>query len=157
MDSDFTPGAPLFVVIGKTRTQIWEGEFNKHARPFVIYDPRSRPTVRATGGTASTSNYDSIDSSRDSKVGFRLLVGWMMPSLNEHYCERIYQHLSGFDRIYLVGGGIGRWSGVNNFMDYAEGLHPGFANKVRWQRYFRFSDFPHSTLEKIFTQLLADA
>ena len=157
MESASPANVPLFVVIGKTRTQIWEGEFGKHAQPFVIYDPRSRPTVRATGGAAPTSNYDSRDSSRNSKVGFHLLVGWMKPSLNEHYCERIYQHLAGFDRIYLVGGGIGRWSGVNNFMDYAEGLHPDFAKKVRWQRYFRFTDFPQSTLEKIFTQLPADA
>jgi len=56
MHGDAKDVVPLFVVIGKTRTQIWEGEFSRHHNPFVIYDPRSRPTVRATGGTASTSN-----------------------------------------------------------------------------------------------------
>ncbi len=153
MVSNSSHDGPLFVVIGKTRTQIWEGNFGTHVQPFVIYDPLSRPTVTATSGTATTSNYDSRDSSRSSNVGYHLWVSWMKPSLNEHYCDRIYQHVKGFDHIYLVGGGIGRWSGVNNFMDYAERLHPGFSKRVTWQRYLRFTDFPQKTVEKIFTRL----
>ena len=145
-----------YAVIGKTRTLIWDEDSHVTTSPFAIYDPKSRPQLGSTSGPRLTSNYDLRDISRNPKGRFRFLSGWMRPSLDEGYCEKIYQHFREFDRIYLVGGGVGRWSGVNNFMSYVESEHPEFAERIDYRCYFRLSDFPMSKIRKIFLSMADD-
>lgn len=145
-----------YVVIGKTRTLIWNEDSEAATTPFAIYDPKSRPQLGSTSGPRLTSNYDLRDTSRNPKGRFRFLSGWMRPSLDAHYSEKIYQHIHGFDRVFVVGGGLGRWSGVNNFIGYIENEHPEFLERIDYRCYFRLSDFPTSKLWKIFLAMNED-
>lgn len=152
-DSRTRPG---FVEIGKTRTHIWEEIGQVHARPFVIYDPNSRPQLRSTSSPRSTSNYDMHEANKSSGGKFRLVPAWLMPRLDERYCELIYQHLKEFDQVFLVGAGIGKWSGVNNFINYVNKSHPHFSTKIWYQRYIRLTDFSEDELLKIFADMSAN-
>ena len=144
------PSHPAFAVIGKTRTLIWEDGLEAHKRPTAIYDPRSRPSFTSVSGPRSTSNYDYRETSSGSKSKFHLLPAWLEPSLDKHYCELIYHKLQKFDHIYLVGGGVGRWSGINNFIRYVEREHDEFPGRIYPARYFRLTDFPEAKLKRIF-------
>lgn len=155
MHESGSPMLPGFVEIGKTRTRIWEEIAQDRARPFVIYDPKSRPQLRTTSSPRSTSNYDVHEVNESSGERFRLFPGWLMPSLDERYCEMIYQHLKNFDQVYLVGGGIGKWSGVKNFIKYVEKSHPHFSTKIQLQHYNRLTDFTEDELLKIFAKMSA--
>jgi len=144
---------PLFVVIGKTRTQIWDYGSGGHHKPHVIYDPKSRPHTRIVSGPKSTSNYDTKELAFGARAGFGFLAGWMEPFLDDHYCSLIYQHIKGFEMIYVVGGGLGRWSGINNFMRYLKHHDPELIRRITPIRHFRFTDYPEWKLRKIFDEL----
>jgi hypothetical protein len=144
---------PLFGVIGKTRTQIWDHQSKSHQWPFVIYDPRSRPrTVRASG-PHPTSNYDVAGMGFGQRSRINLLASWMMPKLDDRYCELIYQHMKNFEVIYLVGGGVGRWSGINNYMRFIDNNHPHLTRRISPVRHFRITDFPDKKLQRIFKDM----
>jgi len=142
-----------YAVIGKTRTLIWDEDSEVTTSPFVIYDPKSRPQLGSTSGPQPTSNYDVRDRSQGSKGRFHFLSGWMRPNLDPEYCEKIFQHCQEFDRIFLVGGGVGLWSGVNNFIRFIQREHPKFEYKIEYRRYFRLTDFPKSKLREIFSSM----
>ncbi len=142
-----------FAVIGKTSTHIWLDDSGVHSRPFTVYDPRSRPHVAIASGPRATSNYDTHDLSHGSRAKFSIIPAWLEPSLDQHYCELIYKHLKDCDRAFLVGAGVGRWSGINNFISYLEEHHPDFAKKVEYRIYFRLTDFPENKLRKIFREM----
>ncbi len=148
-----THSKPLLVVIGKTRTQIWNKGADGHHRPFVIYDPKSRPQFHSSSGPKSTSNYDVKETSVGSRANFRLFTGWMKPTLDPHYCEFIFHHIKEFDQIVIFGGGIGRWSGVNNFESWANLHHPSFSSRITYVRSFRLKDYSEEKLRKLFRGL----
>ena len=139
-----------FAVIGKTSAQIWGDDSGVHTKPITVHDPRSRPHLGIASGPKATSNYDTREIAHDSLVKFNVIPGWLRPSLDENYCELIYKRLKECDRAYLVGGGLGRWSGLNNFIAYVEERHPVFAAKVEYRIYFRLTDFPESKLRSNF-------
>ena len=144
---------PHFAVIGKTSAQIWGEDSGAHSKPVTVHDPRSRPHLGIASGPKTTSNYDRRGLSKTSKAKFGIIPGWLMPSLDDHYCELIYKRLKDCDRAFLVGGGIGRWSGINNFMTHLAENHPEFEKKVEYRVYFRLTDFPESKLRKIFGEM----
>ena len=147
------PSHAAYAVIGKTRTLIWEHGIDGHERPHVIYDPRARPHFKSSNGPRSTSNYDMSEGRMGSRSKFRLVASWLKPGLDEGYCYQIYQHLQKFDLIYLVGGGLGAWSGINAFLDYVEENHEEFPRHVIPLRIFWLTDFPEKKLMKIFHNL----
>lgn len=147
------PTDAAYAVIGKTKTLIWEHGLDSHQHPHVIYDPRARPKVRSSSSPKFTSNYDSQDFSAGSRAKFGLIACWLKPGLDEGYCYQIYQHLEPFDLIYLVGGGLGKWSGINAFLHYVEEYHEDFPRRVIPLRVFRLTDFPQKKLMKIFHNL----
>lgn len=144
-----------FVVIEKSRTRIWEGAFEEKSRPFVIWDPRSIPRSTLIEQPMPTSNYDNRDAAGAAKPTFHFLVGWMRPSLDLKYAERIYHHIKHFDHIYLVGGGYGWWSGGNNFISFMNKVHPKHGLLIEYQRFFRITDFPEKKLLKIAREMSA--
>ena len=150
------PSHPAFAVIGKTRTLIWEDGLHAHKRPTAVYDPRSRPRFASVSGPRSTSNYDYRESSSGSKAKYHFLPGWLEPGLDHHYCELIYHKLQKFDHIFLVGGGVGWWSGINNFIRFVETEHEEFPGRIYPARYFRLTDFPEEKLMEIFRKMKAD-
>ena len=150
------PSHPAFAVIGKTRTLIWEDGIDSHKRPTTIYDPRSRPRFSSVSGPRSTSNYDYREMSSGSRAKFHFLPAWLEPGLDKRYCELIYHKLQKFDHIYLVGGGIGWWSGINNFIRYIESEHENFQGRIYPARYFRLTDFPEEKLKEIFHRMKAE-
>jgi hypothetical protein len=156
MSKQQTPVNPGFVVINKTRTFIWENTLKDHQRPYVLYDPRSRPRLKKTSSPVATSNYDREELSTTPRGKFRFVPGWMKPSLDSNYCKLIYEHLQQFDHVYLVGGGIGRLSGINNFINYLELSHPHFVEHITPNRYFRFTDFPERKLKEIFEKMVEE-
>ncbi len=141
-----------YVVIQKNFTEIWEDDFKLNTRPVTIYEPSSIPKGVRHDLDASSSTYDVATSQRANK-SFPLIPNWMKPNLENHYQQRIFQHIKGFDQVFLVGGGIGRWSGSNNFMAYVENFHPHFVDRIKHQRRFRFTNFPQSTLFDIFEEM----
>lgn len=141
-----------YAVIQKNRTIIWEDNFEGNYRPITIYDPYSIPRSVHHDTNASSSTYDVANAQRANKE-FKLLAGWMRPFLNFRYETRIFDHLREFDQIYLVGGGIGRWSGINNFLAYVNEDHPDFVSRIKHERRFRFTDFPDSALFEIFRKM----
>ena len=145
-----------FAVIGKTSAQIWGDDSGVHSKPVTVHDPRSRPRLGSASGPRLTSNYDTSAISKSARSKFGLIPGWLKPSLDENYCELIYKRLKDCDRAFVVGGGIGRWSGVNNFMAYLEEHHAAFAAKVEYRVYFRLTDFSESKLRKIFREMLGE-
>ena len=147
------PTHAAYVVIGKTRTLIWEHGLDSREHPHVIYDPRAKPNFKSSKGPRSTSNYDLRDQSFGSKARFHLIAGWLKPGLDEGYCYQIYQRLQKFDLVYLVGGGLGLWSGINAFLKYVEENHDEFPRHVIPLKIFRFTDFPEKKLMKIFRNL----
>lgn len=147
------PNQPAYAVIGKTRTLIWEHGLDSHEHPYVIYDPRARPQFRSASGPRLTSNYDTRDLSSGSRARFGVIASWLKPGLDEGYCYQIYQHLQKFDLVYLVGGGLGKWSGINAFLDYVEENHEDFPRHVIPFKIFRLTDFPEKKLMKIFHNL----
>jgi hypothetical protein len=147
------PQQPAYAVIGKTRTLIWEHGLDSKERPHVIYDPRSKPHLSSTSGPKATSNYDTRTQASSSQAKFGLVAGWLKPGLDEGYCYQIYQHLQNFDLIYLVGGGLWRWSGINAFLHYVEENHEEFPRKVIPLKIFRLTDFPEKKLKRIFKNL----
>ena len=162
-----SPSHPGYVAIGKTRTLFWEHIYNSREKPFVLYDPSSRPRFSSVSGVSgkssyasglgSSSSYDAGHFSTESKARFHLLAGWMKPALNDDYCEHIYRHISHLDHVYLVGGGIGRWSGINNFIRYLEKRHPQAIDRITPVRYFRLTDFPEKKLMEIFKRISSDS
>jgi len=150
------PSHPAFAVIGKTRTLIWEDGLHAHKRPTAVYDPRARPRFASVSGPRSTSNYDYRESSSGSKAKYHFLPGWLEPGLDHHYCELIYHKLQKFDHIFLVGGGVGWWSGINNFIRFVETEHEEFPGRIYPARYFRLTDFPEEKLMEIFRKMKAD-
>jgi hypothetical protein len=142
-----------FAVIGKTSAQIWGDDSGVHTRPVTVHDPRSRPHLGSVSGPKSTSNYDTRELAQGSRVKFKVIPGWLKPSIDERYCELIYKRVKECDRAFIVGGGIGRWSGINNFMSYLEEHHPEFAKRVEYRVYFRLTDFSESKLRKIFREM----
>lgn len=118
-----------------------------------MYDPISRPSFHSVTGPRSTSNYEFKDTRPGARTKFHLLAGWMKPGLDEQYCDNIWDHIRDFDRVYLVGGGKGRWSGINCFMEYLEEYHPDFVVQVTPERHFRLTDYPEYRLMEIFKRL----
>ena len=147
------PEHAAYAVIGKTRTLIWENGIDNHERPYVLYDPRARPRFASSSGPRFTSNYDLREAGAGSRARFRLIASWLRPGLDEGYCYQIYQHLQKFDLIYLVGGGLGAWSGINAFLAYVEENHEEFPRQVIPLKIFRLTDFPEKKLMKIFHNL----
>jgi len=150
------PAHPAYAVIGKTRTLIWEDGLHSHKKPTAVCDPRSRPRFSSVSGPRSTSNYDYRESSSGSRAKFHLIPGWLEPGLDHHYCELIYHKLQKFDHIFLVGGGVGWWSGINNFIRFVETEHEEFPGRIYPARYFRLTDFPEEKLMEIFRKMKAD-
>ena len=147
------PNHAAYAVIGKTKTLIWEHGIEGRERPYVIYDPRARPQYRSSNSPRFTSNYDLRDQGMGSRAKFRLVASWLKPGLDEGYSYQIYQHLQKFDLIYLVGGGLGAWSGINAFLGYVEENHEEFPRHVIPLKIFRLTDFPEKKLMKIFHNL----
>jgi len=147
------PTHAAYAVIGKTRTLIWEHGLDSHQRPHVIYDPRARPKFKSSTSPRSTSNYDMRDLGSGSRAKFGLIASWLKPGLDEGYCYQIYQRLQPFDLVYLVGGGLGKWSGINAFLHYVEEYHEDFPRQVIPLKIFRLTDFPEKKLMKIFHNL----
>ena len=150
------PSHPAYSVIGKTRTLIWEDGLDSHKKPTAIYDPRSRPRFTSVSGPRSTSNYDYREMSSGSKAKYHLLPAWLEPGLDQHYCELIFLKLQGFDHIYLVGAGVGKWSGINNFIKYVELEHEEFPGRIYPARFLRLTDFPEAKLREIFREMKND-
>ena len=144
-----------FVVIQKNRTVVWEDHFEENHHPVIIYEPDSIPKGVHHNLDATSSTYDVATTQRANKE-FKLLAGWMRPNLNYYYETRIYSHLKEFDKIFLVGGGIGKWSGINNFMTFVNEDHPHFLSRIKHERHFRLTDFPDSVLFKIFEEMSTD-
>ena len=144
------PSRPAYAVIGKTRTLIWDHGLNSFEKPTAIYDPGSRPRFRSVSGPRSTSNYDMKESASGSNAKYRIIPSWLKPSLDPNYCELIYQKLQRFDQIYLVGGGLGNWSGINNFIKYVELRHEEFPGRIIPVIHFRLTDYSERKLMKIF-------
>ncbi len=150
------PSHPAYSVIGKTRTLIWEDGLDSHKKPTAIYDPRSRPRFTSVSGPRSTSNYDYREMSSGSKAKYHLLPAWLEPGLDQHYCEVIFLKLQRFDHIYLVGAGVGKWSGINNFIKYVELEHEEFPGRIYPARFLRLTDFPEAKLREIFREMKND-
>ena len=141
-----------YVVIQKNRTVIWEDNFERNHHPVIIYEPDSIPKGVHHNLDASSSTYDVATTQRANKE-FKLFAGWMRPNLNYYYETRIFHHLKDFDEIFLVGSGIGRWSGINNFMAFVNEDHPHFVRRIKHERRFRITDFPESLLFEIFREM----
>ncbi len=148
-----THSMPLLVVMGKTRTQIWNRGTEERHKPFVIYDPNSRPQFQSASGPKSTSMYELKSHHAASGAHFRFIVGWMKPTLDPHYCEFIYNHIRDFDQIVIFGGGIGRWNGVNNFMTWVDSQHPGFSRRITGVKRYRLRDYSEEEMRTIFRAL----
>ena len=152
MDSNDQAKRSAFVVIQKNRTVIWEDNFERNRTPVIIYEPDSIPKGVHHNLDVASSTYDVATTQRANKE-FKLLAGWMRPNLNYYYETRIYAHVKSFDHIFLVGGGIGRWSGINNFMAFIDQDHPHFLSRITHERRFRLTDFPESVLFEIFREM----
>ena len=142
----------VYAVIQKNRTEIWEDDFSKRAHPITIYEPGSIPKGVHHVLDAVSSTYDVASIQRANKT-YQLIPSWLKPNLEHGYERRIYQHLKKFDQVYLVGSGLGRWSGINSFMNYATDFHPQFVGHIQRQRRLRFTDFPHPALFEIFREM----
>jgi len=145
-----------FIVIGKTRTLIWGQKKLLSQKPHALYDPYSRPRSKNQSHAQTTSNYDCRDYSASSQLHFRVLSGWMRPHLDERYCELIASRIANFDHIYLLGGGLGKWSGINNFMKYTDQHNAFLAKKIEYRRYMRLTDFPDHLAKRIFEEMLLE-
>ena len=152
MHSKGHPQRSVYVVIQKEFTEIWEDDFKMHAHPIVIYEPGSIPKGVHHDLDAATSTYDVASTQRANK-SFPLISDWMRPDLNYFYEKRIYHHLKDFDQVFLVGGGLGKWSGINSFLKYIDDYHPKFLNRIQHERRFRLTNFPYSVLFKIFKEM----
>lgn len=142
----------VYVVIQKEFTEIWEDDFKMQAHPIVIYERSAIPKGVRHDFDGATSTYD-VAATQSASKSFPLISGWMRPDLNCLYEKRIYRHLKDFDQVFLVGGGIGKWSGINSFLTYIDDYHPKFINRIQHERRFRFTDFPHPVLFKIFKEM----
>ncbi len=142
-----------FAVIGKTSTHIWGAESATHNGAVTVHDPRSRPHFGSISSSQTTSNYDTHDLKQSSHTKFGFIPAWIRPSLDDRYCELIYKRLKDCDHAFIVGGGVGRWSGVNNFVSYIEENHKEFAERVEYRVHFRLSDYPELKLRKIFSEM----
>ena len=133
-----------FVVIGKTRTLIWGKKRAGTRKPLALYDPHSRP---ALGNYAHAAG----------PLGrFSLIPGWGRPNLDARYCELICERIEDFKEVFILGGGIWKWSGVNNFLDYVAENHPDLLEKIEYRRYFRLTDFSEAKTKKIFHEMVDD-
>ena len=131
-----------FVVIGKTRTLIWGKKRAGTRKPLALYDPYSRP---------------SLGSYAQGPLGrFSLIPGWMRPNLDARYSELICERIEDFKEVFILGGGIWKWSGVNNFLDYVAENHPDLLEKIEYRRYFRLTDFSEAKTKKIFHEMVDD-
>ena len=142
----------VYVAIQKNRTEIWKSRFKKCAHPYRIYAPSSIPGGISSNLATASSTRD-VTSTRCASKTFRLIPSWMKPDLEDSYQKRIYDSIKGFDKVYLVGSGVGRWSGINNFMRYIRKTHPEFLSRIHCKRQFRFSDFPPNVLHELFKEM----
>ena len=145
-----------FVVIGKTRTLIWGKKRAVTRKPLALYDPHSRPALGNYAHSKATSNYDSRDYAAGPLGRFSLIPGWMRPNLDARYCKLICERIEDFKEVFILGGGIWKWSGVNNFLDYVAENHPDLLEKIEYRRYFRLTDFSEAKTKKIFHEMVDD-
>lgn len=155
MSHTHKPNHPGYVVIGKTRTLTWDHVKKSHEHPFVIYDPDSKPHIKGFAGQKSTSHYSHETLSRTSGFTYNVIASWLFPGIDQEYCEHIYKHLHDYDHIYVIGGGISKWSGVNDFMSYVREMHPNSVSRFTSKRYFRLRDFSDDEAREIFKQFTA--
>ena len=153
MADETAPFNPGYIVIGKTRTIIWRRITKSREHPIVIYDPDAKPQLKSVSGPRPTSNYSYQDHGKGSGGSYKLIPSWLSPRINQKYCDHIYQHLQDFDHVYLLGGGIGRWSGVNNFMEYIAQRHPESLPLFSLKRYLRFTDFSERRAKEILKKM----
>ncbi len=160
------PSQMGYIVIGKSNTLFWDHIYSSREKPCVIYDPALSPKFRSVSevnkrsilvsSVWNSSTCPAEHSTKDSKNKVHFIASWMKPKLDEDYCEHIYLHISHLDHVYLVGGGVGRWSGINNFMKYLSNHHPQTIARITPIRYFRLTDFPEEKLMEIFKRIRTD-
>ena len=111
MESNHAAGTKVFVVLSRTHTRIWKGNFESGAIPIAF----SEEFV-----------------SRDyKKVINQYFSGRNRSKLDPQFAEKVAHELLGFDHIYLAGGGKGKASAVHNLATYLKAHHPNIAKSVR--------------------------
>ena len=111
MDIIHTLTNKVFVVLSRTHTKIWKGNF----------EPGSVPTSLA----------ESHKDKDYRKVLNQFLSGRNRSKLDPHFAEKVALELKGFDYIYLAGGGKGKASAVQNLATYLREHHHEMAKKIR--------------------------
>lgn len=128
------------MVLEQTRTRIWEHRaILANAHPVVIYDPTLFPSY--SYGNPSDAGLHTPLFSETPKI--------FNSYLSPHYQERIYQHLSDFDTIFILGGGYWRWNSNDCFKSYLNQYHPELIPRISWAHKFSVQGLSKRELLKI--------
>jgi len=94
-----------FVVISRTETKIWKGEFSARAVPQTIYEQSAFPST-FTGRRFSPRQMQ------------RRLFDKITANLDSDYSQRISRSLRGAEEVYIVGSGKRKKAILNQFMNH---------------------------------------
>jgi hypothetical protein len=111
MNSQMNPGKKVFVVLSKNEAKIWKGNFDPGAEPVTIFSPQMGYEKR--------------------KLINQFFSGRNRGGINPRFGFQIMEELTGFDQIYLAGGGKGKSSAVGNFTTYLRAHNRALADRIR--------------------------
>jgi len=113
MDRIESGGRKAFVVISRTQTKVWKGEFSARAVPQTIYARSAFPTT-FTGRRFSPQQMQER------------FLDKITANLNLNYSQRIARSLRGAEEVYIVGRGKRKNVILNQFMNHlANSQHRG--------------------------------
>ena len=156
MGNRIKPGSQAFVAMSRTRAEIWEDDFSPGSQPVIIYEKKAIPKVTHRPTTALSSSHDSVASSSATVEKFSFFTGRMSRKIDHHYAVRIAHHVEHIDEIYLVGGGWGKWSAVNNLVAFLEQHHPDIARHIAGVRYVSLRSISDKNLLAIARKMPSD-
>jgi hypothetical protein len=111
MDANSADGRRVFVVLSRTETKIWKGDFESGAVPIAITEAH-------------------VDREYKKMIN-QYFSGRRRSKLDPEFVGKVVHELMGFERIYLAGGGKGKASAIQNLNTYLKEHFPAIAKNVR--------------------------
>ena len=106
-----------FVVISRTHTKIWKGEFSARAVPQTIYAHSAFPTT-FTGRRFSPLQMQ------------QRFLDKITANLNPNYSQRITRSLRGAEEVYIVGQGKRKNVILSQFINHLANSHDVRSTKI---------------------------